>query len=359
MLEHAYAVILAGGKGERFWPLSRARRPKQVLSLFGGKPLLGMAVDRMKELVPPDRVLVITSRDLVDVTREAAPDLPPGNVIGEPVGRDTAAACALGMALVRQRDPQGVFCVVTADHIIPDVTPFVATIEAGIEMAAAEDVLVTIGIEPRFPSTGYGYIESGSTVDHIGQTEFLKAERFVEKPDRPTAEDYVATGRYFWNSGMFVWSVEALQRALARHCPPVADMADVMSGVAPAAFDGTLAEEYAKLERISVDYALMEKADNILVIRGAFKWDDVGAWSSLADHFPRDAAGNVAIGECVPLESGGNIVVSEGRLTALIGVEDLVVVQAEDATLICHKDRAQDVKQLVRCLAESGRAEYL
>ena len=359
MNEHGYAVILAGGKGERFWPLSTSRRPKQVLSLFGGRTLLSLAIDRMRELVPAQRIVVITSKDLVRITQQAAPELPPENVIGEPVGRDTAAACALGMALVRQRDPDGVFCVVTADHIIPETKLFVEAIRAGMEKAITEDVLITIGIEPRFASTGYGYVETGDPVASIRQTEFLAAVRFVEKPDQGTAEEYLKTGRFFWNAGMFIWSVRSLQAALQEHCPELAALADVMGTTDEATFDQTLADEYSKLKRISVDYALMEKADNILMIRGTFKWDDVGAWSSLAAHFPQDAAGNVAIGESVPLESSGNIVVSEGRLTALVGVEDLVVVQAEDATLICHKDHAQDVKQLVRYLAETGRKEYL
>ena len=359
MNEHAYAVILAGGKGERFWPLSRTGRPKQVLRLFGGRPLLAMAVDRVRELVPPARVFVITSRDLAEVTREAAPELPPGNVIGEPFGRDTAAACALGMALVRERDPAGVFCVVTADHLIPETAIFVETMRDGLSKAAAEDVLITIGIPPRFASTGYGYIETGSPVGRIGNTEFFEALRFVEKPDRATAEEYLQSGRFFWNSGMFVWSVKSLRDALAKHCPPVAAMADAVSQAGAVAREETIAREYEKLDRVSIDYALMEKAGNLVTIRGVFQWGDVGAWSSLAEHFPADEAGNVTLGECSALDAGGNIVVSEGRLTALLGVEDLVVVQSENATLVCHKDRAQDVKQLVRMLSECGRNEYL
>ncbi|MCE9615613.1 MAG: NTP transferase domain-containing protein [Lentisphaerae bacterium] len=357
MEQNAYAVILAGGKGERFWPLSTSRTPKQVLSLFGGRTLLAMAVDRLKGLLAPDHVFVITSAELVAVTREAAPILPPQNIVGEPVGRDTAAACALAMALVQARDPQGVLAIVTADHIMGDLEVFQNTLRQSFALARREDVLITIGITPTFPSTGYGYVDAGDVFATESGITFCRARKFVEKPNLATAEQYLAAGNYYWNAGMFIWSVDAFSRALATHRPVLHTMAGRLAPlVGKPEFPAALATEYGKLDKISVDYAIMEPSRNILMARGTFAWDDVGSWPSLANHFPADASGNVSIGQCETVDAAGNVVISQGRLTALLGVRDLVVVQAEGATLICPKERAQDVKKIVSLLA--GKPEY-
>lgn len=359
-LEHAYAVILAGGRGERFWPLSTARRPKQVLALFGGRTLLAMAVDRLQGLLDPSHVFVITSQDLVEVSREAAPMLPPANVIGEPMGRDTAAACALAMAVVKARDPDGAFCVLTADHIVGNLDVFQNTLRQSIGLALQEDVLVTMGITPAFPSTGYGYIESGEALASRDRIAFCRAKRFVEKPDLATAERYLAEGRYFWNSGMFIWSVAAFERALASFRPALHAMClRLAPSIGGPDFGAALAREYAGIERISVDYAIMEHATNIVMARGTFAWDDVGTWPALGAHFDRDAGGNVCVGQCEVLDGKDNVVVSPHRLTALLGVNDLVVVQAEGATLVCPKSRAQDVKKLVQALARNPDYRHL
>jgi len=353
-----YAVIMAGGRGERFWPLSTSEHPKQVLSLVGDKPMLAMTVDYIRDLIPPERVLIITNAGLVDVTRRAVPELPAENVIGEPFGRDTAAACALGAALVGARAPDGAFCILTADHVIGQLDVFRRTIADGLAYALEHAVLMTIGIPPAFPSTGFGYIESGAPVEATGGTTFLKAKRFVEKPDRATARTYVEAGNYFWNSGMFLWSVASFRRALEKFQPALLGMSDRMRAAAwTAEFDERLAAEYGNLGKISVDYAIMEHADNIVMARCDFTWDDIGSWPALANHFPPDGSGNVLLGECESLAAHDNVVVSGERLTALIGVDNLVVVQAKNATLICPKDRAQDVKLMVQHLREQGGYE--
>jgi len=360
MSQEAYAVIMAGGKGERFWPLSTSKRPKQVLSLVGGKPLMQLAIERLEGLIPPERVIVVTNADIVDVTCEAAPDLPRENVIGEPFGRDTAAAVALASAIVKARDPDAVFCILTADHVIGDNDLFLQTLREGIEVAAAGDVLVTIGIQPAFASTAFGYIESGDPVEHDGRIDFLRARRFVEKPDQPTAEKYLDAGTFCWNSGMFIWSVKSIQNAFSKFQPQLLQMADTMESHAGAPdFIKCLADEYEKLERISVDYAIMEKADNILMARGTFNWGDVGSWDSLENYFDKDPSKNVMIGDGEVLEATGSIVVSEGRTTCLVGVDNLIVVQAENATLVCHRDRAQDVKKMVQQLRATGRHDHV
>ena len=358
MQENRYAVIMAGGKGERFWPLSTSKRPKQVLSLVGGRPMLAQAVERLTGFIPPERVIVITNASLVDVSREAAPELPPENIMGEPFGRDTAAACALGAAIVKARCENGSFCILTADHVIKDVDLFQKTLHEGFEAAEAGDTLVTIGIRPQFPSTGFGYIECGDTVAGEGDIPFFRANRFVEKPDAVTAQGYLDAGNFFWNSGMFIWSADALLKAVGTFEPPLLAMADAMRTVVDTEqFDAQLAEEYGKLEKISIDYAVMEKADNIITAAGSFGWFDVGSWPALEDHFAPDDAANVLVGNCQVLDGAGNIVVSDDHLTALIGVENLVVVQAANVTLVCAKDRAQDVKAMVQKLNEAGGYE--
>jgi mannose-1-phosphate guanylyltransferase len=351
-----YAVILAGGRGERFWPLSTSRLPKQLLSLVGGKPLLTRALDRLKGLISPDRIYVITNRDLIAATRRAVPGLSQRNIVGEPVGRDTAAAIAVGGALVGARDSEAILCVLTADHMIGDLDVFRGTLRAGLEMAMREDVLVTIGIKPAGPSTAYGYIESGKSIGSRRGVGFRQVRRFVEKPDAEKAKRYCTSGRHFWNSGMFVWSVRTLSAALQKHRPDLAVMMrELTSHAGTRGFQVALASHYRGLEKISIDYALMEKAENIVMAEGEFSWDDLGSWTALENQLPKDALGNVVLGSCASLASADNIVVSRNRLTALIGVKDLIVVQADGVTLVCPKSRAQDVKKMVERLKAGGR----
>lgn len=350
-----HAVILAGGKGERFWPLSTSRRPKQLLSLVGDKPLLAQAVDRIDGIVPRENRWIITRQDLREACREAAPGVPAEQVIGEPVGRDTAAAVALAAALVKSRDPNGVFCILTADHVIGGLPAFQQAIRASLLRASAEPVLVTLGIPPAFPSTGYGYVEAG---DDLGNTEgvsFWKARRFVEKPDAEKAKRYLAAGNFFWNSGMFAWSVEAITRAFALYRPALAGLMEQLLPVAgtPALHDN-LATVYPSLEKISIDYAVMEKADNIVMARGSFTWDDVGSWTALENHVAPDADGNTVVGTLAGMDASGNIVYSRDHLTALLGVKELIVVQAPGVTLVCPRERAQDIKKLVEKLRGQG-----
>ncbi len=360
-LTHAYAVVLAGGYGERFWPASTAAKPKQLLSLLGDRTMLEMAVDRLDGLIPVDRVLVLTSADLVEATRSATPELPVDNVIGEPMRRDTAAAVALAAAVVKARDPEGVFCIVTADHVMGDLDRFRATLASGLELAAADDVLITIGIAPRYPATGYGYIHAVEKRAASGDVEFRSVDRFVEKPDRPTAEGYVESGEFWWNSGMFIWSVDAVQRAFAAHRPELATFIDALApSVDTPAFAQALADGFEPLEKISIDYALMERADNIVMAVGTFAWDDVGSWPAVGDHLDVDADGNAVRGELEALDATSNIVVgADGRLTALIGVSDLIVVHTETATLVVPKDRAEEVKALVSRLRDDPVRNHL
>lgn len=350
---HACAIIMAGGKGERFWPLSTARRPKQLLALTGGAPLLLQAVERLHGLIPPERILIVTNISLVQPIRALLGAASPIGILGEPVGRDTAAAITAGAAWFKRRDPNATLCVLTADHIIGDLPIFTTTLRNALTLCATQDVLITIGIPPASPSTAFGYIESGPLAARIGPTEFRRALRFHEKPPRPLAEQYLAHGAFYWNSGMFIWSLPSLHRALARHRPHLANCLDAWSAAADDnAFLALLNRDFPPLEKISIDFALMEHADNVFVCPARFAWDDVGSWTALDAHLPHDNNGNAVLGTTAALHATNNIIVSPHHLTALIGVSDLVVAQADGVTLVCHKNHAQNIKTLLATLRE-------
>ncbi len=355
-MSNRYVVIMAGGRGERFWPESRLARPKQLLPIVGDTPMLAQTVERLGDLVPRGNVFVITNREQCAAVREACPGLDPARIVGEPVGRDTAAAVALATVLVRRADPDGVFAMLPADAVIHDTDGFRAVMEAAFAAAAAEPVLATVGIRPAHPATGYGYIRRGGVHGTHGGREVFAVERFVEKPDLETARGYLEDGGYLWNAGMFIWSSPAIASELERLTPGLwRAMHSIGDGLAAGRdLDELMDEVYPGLEKISIDYAVMEKASRVVVLESAFDWDDVGEWPALARHYPADAEGNVARGEVLFEESSGNIVVSRepGHLVALLGVEDLVVVRTVDATLVCRKDKAQAIKGLVKRLGD-------
>jgi len=360
MLNHVYAVILAGGRGERFWPLSTVRQPKQLMPLVGNRPMIAGAVEHIRPLVPPERIFIITHADLVKAARRALPGFPHRNIIGEPVGRDTAAAVTLGAAIIKARDPRAIFCVLTADHIIGDLAVFRRTLMKSFRTVAASNCLLTIGIQPAFPSTAFGYIEAGSRLSRPGSVEIVNVRRFVEKPSQAKAARYLKTGRFFWNSGMFIWSLDAFEDALARFQPPLKNLMNrIVPVVNTSRFASVLKAEYARLKKISIDYAIMEKADNIVMAKGTFAWDDVGSWSALENHFDKDDRQNVAIGRVETLDASGNIVVSRDGLVAVLGVDDLVIVRTGHATLVCPKHRAQDVKKMVELLKQKKHHDAL
>lgn len=351
-----YAVILAGGSGERFWPMSTTRRPKQFLAIPSGKPLICAAVERIEKLIPRRQIFIITRADLVELVRRALPAFPGDNIIGEPCGRDTAAAVALGAAVIKRRNPSAAFCVLTADQVIGNHDAFLKTLRAAFRLALSSDYLVTIGIKPGFPSIGFGYIEAGRSFQRKDGINMFRVERFVEKPDKKTANKYFKKGTFYWNSGMFVWSVAVLEKAIAEHHPQLTDLIRAVENVSgEGSFQKALKREYKKIEKISVDYAILEKADNIIMVKSNFFWDDVGSWAALSGHCRKDRNGNVVLGRGAVLDASNNIAVAEDGVVALIGVRDLVVVRSGAATLVCSKDKAQDVKKMVALLKSSRK----
>ncbi|TVR48575.1 MAG: mannose-1-phosphate guanyltransferase [Puniceicoccaceae bacterium] len=357
-----YVVVMAGGKGERFWPSSRLARPKHLLPIVGDKPMLTQTLDRLPDLAPPENTFVITNREQVEAVAEACPALPRENIVAEPVGRDTCAAVALASLLVRQRDPAATFAILPADHVIRDQAGFSAILRTAFSVAEAGPNLVTIGIVPTEPATGYGYIQRGGRLSEIDGRTVYRVERFVEKPDRETALSYLDSGDYFWNAGMFVWQVATIDKALSRHTPSLAKaMETVANGLAQGtSLDALLDNVYPGLEKISVDYAIMERAEAVAVVPADFDWDDVGAWPAIARHFPSDKDGNVLRGNALQEGGKGNIVISNAdHLVATVGCEDLIVVHTPEATLVCPKSRAQDIKKLVKRLEADPRRQDL
>ncbi len=361
-MNQRYVVIMAGGRGERFWPQSRLARPKHLLPIVGEDPMLTQTVHRLGALVPPERILIITNAEQAAAVRAVCPMVPAENVIAEPVGRDTAAAVGLATILVKQRDPNATFAMLPADAVIHDEASFQRIVAAAFAAAEAEDALVTVGIRPTYPATGYGYIERSEPVGEAGGEAVYAVRQFREKPDSLTAEKYIASGNFYWNAGMFFWRVSVISDCFARFTPSLWSALQAIEGGIEAGepLDSLLAEHYPRLEKISVDFAIMEKAETVRVIESAFDWDDVGEWPAVARHFAADKAGNVVRGSALLDKSADNIVIAgEGHTIALIGVNDLIVVHTADATLICPKGRAQDIKALVRKLGEDASTRHL
>lgn len=348
-----YAVIMAGGKGERFWPASRLARPKHLLPIVGEKPMLTQTVDRLVGFIPAENIIVITNGEQLEGVREVCPMLPETNIVAEPVGRDTAAAVGLAMLLVKERNPTACMAMLPADALINDLESYQSALDTAFKVAESSLSLITLGVQPTEPATGYGYIQCGPVKDVIDNRDIFSVRQFKEKPDLETAKLYLQSGEYFWNAGMFVWSVDAISAALAEFTPELKKGLDEIEEGMKAGKDlvELLGELYPHLEKISVDFAVMEKAKNVLTLAATFDWDDVGAWPAIERHFPADRAGNVNKGEARFLECSNNIVVSgEDHFVALVGVDDLIVVNTGDATLICSKDKAQKIKALVQSL---------
>jgi mannose-1-phosphate guanylyltransferase len=320
-------------------------------------------VDRVVGVVPRGNVFVITTQVQLEGCRKACPDLPAANIVAEPMGRDTAAATGLAMLLVKQRSPQAAFAMLPADHVIHDVAEYGKLLAVAFEAAESADVLVTLGIKPTTPETGFGYIQQAGLWKDLSGRRVMAVKRFVEKPDLATAKGYLSSGEYFWNAGMFVWRVPVVEAAFKAHAAELHAGLTRLEAAAksPGGWTAALAEVYPALPRISVDYALMEKSTNVVVVPATFDWDDVGAWPAIAKHFAQDAGGNVLRGAAMVEGGTGNIVVgADGHLTAVVGANDLIVVHTAEATLVCPKDRAQDIKALLRRLADDPeKKKYL
>ena len=350
-----YAVIMAGGSGTRFWPASRQANPKQFLPIGSDVPMITATCNRLQGLVPLERVLVVTSGDLAARVFECLPELPRENVLVEPVGRNTAPCVALAALEIERRSPGAVHVVLPADHVIEPAEEFRASLRAAAAEAMRDARLVTLGIRPNFAATGYGYIEIAEELAQHGDFHAHRVERFVEKPELERAREFLTSGKFLWNAGIFVWQTSSVLAALREHAP------EILEPLERAGRATGLEQIYPTLPALPVDIAIMEPAENRSVLPIDYRWDDVGSWTSLPEVNASDSDGNCSAGETrlVCEDATGNIVFGEeGTLTALIGVQDLVVVRAGDALLVCPKDRAQDVKLIVDQLKQ-GSSEFL
>jgi mannose-1-phosphate guanylyltransferase len=348
-----FAVIMAGGSGTRFWPASRVARPKQFLPIAGGHSMIAETFRRIAPLVPAERVLVVTAERQSGLVREALPELPAENVLCEPAARNTAPCVAWAAAEIHRRAPSSIQVVLPADHVIEPDERFRATVAAAADEARAGDVLLTLGVEPTSPHTGYGYIETGTRTGERDGIPVLAVKQFVEKPTAERAREFLATGGFFWNAGIFVWSTASIRNAIERHAP------ELHRGVARITNGEPLGDVYPTLPSAPIDVAVMERADNVRMLPIDYRWNDVGSWAALPEVHELDEDGSCVTlsggARVIAIDSRGCVTFAEGeRVVALVGVEDLIVVQTADATLVCPKDRAQDVRKVIERLQDSA-----
>src|SRR3990170_2361308 len=403
-MDNLYAVIMAGGSGTRFWPLSREAMPKQLLRIDGGESLIQQTISRVRPLIQPDHIHIVTNKSQAEQIKYQVPELNKDNFIIEPAAKNTAAAIGLAAVYLNHHNVDSVMGILPADHVVKNNEQFLETMKFAFAVAG-EGYLVTIGIKPVRPETGYGYIHAGEPLDqlcHVGDEEneichpelvsgsqtmqgqeipkqvrddrkddrviayssentgVFHVDRFTEKPDVDTAKKYVADGHYFWNSGMFVWKTSVIINEIERHMPSLgAGLKEIKSAIGSSDESSVINRVFAGLESVSIDYGIMEKSDKVVVIQADLGWSDVGSWTALDDISPRDARGNVITGNVVDVESRDSIIYASNRLVATAGLNDMVVVDTEDATLVCHKDKAQDVKKIVEELKRRGAEEHL
>jgi mannose-1-phosphate guanylyltransferase len=354
------AVIMAGGSGTRFWPLSRKRAPKQFLPIVSDKTMIQETVERLLPIIPHAYIYTIANRRQTQTIQRLLPRLRKGNLLVEPIGKNTAPSLVLATARIYLQNPEAVVAALPSDHLIMDNPLFSKKMLAAAEAAAREKSLITFGIPPAYPSTGYGYIHYAKAgYKEVAGENFFEVLEFKEKPGVEQARLFIESGDYYWNSGMFLWRADVFAEKLRRHAPDFYRHWLKMLDALKAKSAARVAAIFGEVPSISIDYALMEKAQGVVVCEGNFGWSDVGAWSSLADIWKKDDFGNAFKGECIVLETSNSLCFNPGKLTAFIGVKDLIVINTKDALLICHKDQDQKVRQVLDAIAKKGKTEFL
>lgn len=352
-----YGVIMAGGGGTRFWPLSRMHTPKQLLNMSGKEIMINETIDRLDGLIDQDSILIVTNQSQAAAMEEAVAGRVTANrILREPIGRNTAACIGYGAMEIMKKYGDGIMCVFPSDHYIKDQKAFRHTLGTAIEAATKEEVLVTIGINPSFPATGYGYIRYGDDSDGLSH----RVESFVEKPSLALAQSYLAEGGYVWNSGMFVWKASTILAAFDQYLPHVMEyLRPIYNAIGTDQEEQVIEELYPKIPSVSIDYGIMEKSDAVRVVPGEFGWNDVGSWDAFDALHVKDGNGNVILGQQVNLDTSNCIIVGNKRLITTVGIEDLIIVETEDAILVSAKSRAQDVKCIVEELRSRQLTKYL
>lgn len=359
---HTYCVIMAGGIGSRFWPMSRTARPKQFLDFLGtGRTLIQQTFDRFLPLCPPERIFVVTNSHYAALVREQLPELGAQQVLLEPERRNTAPCIAYAYHAIRKRDPNALIIVAPSDHLVLNQEGFMERIEAALEKAAGSDCLVTLGIRPNRPDTGYGYIQFTGEEDQSANAA-KPVKTFTEKPDLATAQRFLDSGDFLWNSGIFIWSANSIDNAFAQHLPAMRSLfASGMEAYGTPAEAPFIDSAYAQCQNLSIDYGVLEKADNVFVLPSDFGWSDLGTWGSLYTHLPKDAQGNTGTGKKVYIHQGANnmVHVQDQRLVVLQGLEDYIVVSTNDVLLVCRKQDEQQIKTIVQDLTAGSGDLYI
>jgi mannose-1-phosphate guanylyltransferase len=357
-----HAVIMAGGSGTRFWPASRQSKPKQLLKMGANRTMLQSTFDRLQGLVSSEHVLVLTNEQLSDAVLDQLPELPQEHVIGEPCKRDTAPCIGVAASLVQAADPDGIMVVMPSDHVIEPRSEFHRAIRAGYELIEKNpELIVTFGIRPTYPAESFGYIQRGEAIASAAGTSTFEVARFREKPDRQTAEEYLAAGSFYWNSGIFMWKASTIVDALSRFEPEIAGhIRNIASGIGTTRFQANFREHFEKIQGKSIDFAVMERYSPIAVIEAPFSWDDVGSWQAIARLIRPDGQGNAVEGPYIAIDSTGMIVRTEqDHLVVTIGMSETIVVHTSDATLVAPKTEEERVREVVKQLTELGHLQYL
>jgi len=354
------AIIMAGGHGERFWPKSRESMPKQFLSLScDGKTMLQLTVERILPVVDMEDIYIVTSKDYIDLVSEQLPQIPKQNILAEPMRKNTAPCIAFASAAISAKYSDAVVFVIPSDHIIKNKALFVDTLREASEISEIGENIVTIGITPSYAETGYGYIKFIRD-KLLNRGNYYKVLKFVEKPNAYRANQYLKDGTYLWNSGMFVWKLSTILKRFSEILPDMFSSIQVIKqSVGTADYQNIVNEEYEKIESISIDYGIMEKASNIYIIPGSFGWDDVGSWLALERINKTDEQGNFLLGDIIDEKTANSIVISNGRLIACVGVDNLIIVDSGDVVLVCNKDNTQDIKKVIEKLKVKNLTQYL
>lgn len=363
MYENYYAVIMAGGGGTRLWPLSRQDHPKQMLTLGGERSLFQVAVDRLDGIFPPERILVVTVENQMSALQDQVPKIPPANFLLEPLPRGTASVVGYAASVLSLKDPQSVMAVLTADHIIGNLKLFHQILTTAFDLAGQEQ-LVTLGITPTYPATGYGYIKQGQQISSIQDMDAFRVEKFIEKPDLAAAQKMVSSSDYAWNSGMFIWKTSAVLEEIKIQMPDLhSSLALIKETWDTEKRDETIRKVWPTIKPQTIDFGIMENAQRVAVIPAHdLEWNDVGSWEALFDLLPPDAVGNIVEGsDHLPFDTSDTIIYGTGksRLVVTIGVEDLIIVDTGDVLLVCSRDQAQDVRRAVKKLLESDRSDLI
>ncbi len=352
-----YAVIIAGGKGERFWPYSRSHKPKQFLSMVGKITMLRATYDRIIKIVPPENVIVVTNKTLSKRVSDLMPDLKAQNILIEPIARNTAPAICLAALYINEIDPNAVMAVFPSDHVIRNQTKFSQALKRARKTAERTDGLVTIGIVPKGPETAYGYIQANLAHEIQGS---YKVKAFAEKPTYGTAKRFIKSGDFFWNSGMFIWKASAILREIEENIPEIYEPLIKLSGYFHSkSYSRKLKKAFSAMRATSIDYAVMEASQNVYMVKGEFEWNDLGSWEALYSLSRKDKQGNVIDGEVSVIDTTNTFIKSSGKFVAAIGLENMIVVATEDAVLIAPRERAQEIKDIVGSLKKGSYKKYL